>query len=48
MVESKFIQNPGSRSLGGYCGDTDSKDVEELTLKVHGISPVGKLYNHYF
>lgn len=47
MVESKFVQSPGTRSLSGYGGDTDSKDVEELTLKVHGISPVGKLYHCY-
>lgn len=39
-------ENPGVRSIsGGYWGDTDSKEVEVLTLKVHGISPVGKSYN---
>jgi len=41
-MDNKSIQNPGTRSLGGYWGDVDLKDVEDLTLKVHGISPVGK------
>lgn len=45
MADSRSIQTPGTRSLSGYCGDIDAKDVEELILKVHGISPVGKLYN---
>lgn len=36
------MQTPGTRSLGGYWGDTDSRDVEDVTLKVHGISPAGK------
>lgn len=43
-MDTRSIQNAGSHSLGGYCGDTDSKEVEYLTLKVHGISPVGKLF----
>lgn len=38
-MEGKSIQTPGSRSLGGYMGETD---VDYLILKVHGISPVGK------
>ncbi|VVC31045.1 Hypothetical protein CINCED_3A015141 [Cinara cedri] len=37
----KFSEdNPGTRSNYGYWGDTDSKDIEDLTLRVHGISPV--------
>ncbi|XP_050530001.1 KICSTOR complex protein SZT2-like isoform X2 [Daktulosphaira vitifoliae] len=35
------IQTPGTRSLGGYWGEADSKEIEDLTLKVYGISPVG-------
>lgn len=43
-MDNRSIQTPGGRSLGGgYWGDTDSRDVEDLTLKVHGISPVGML-----
>jgi len=45
-LDSRSTQTPGTRSLGGYWGDTDSKDVEELTLKVHGISHVGKSVVH--
>lgn len=43
-MDSKCTQTPGTHSLGSHWGDTDSKDVEELILKVHGISHAGKLY----
>lgn len=43
-MDSRATQTPGTRSMGGYWGDTDLKDVEDLTLKVHGISRVGKSY----
>ncbi|XP_050434218.1 uncharacterized protein LOC126841666 isoform X2 [Adelges cooleyi] len=40
-MDTRSNQTLGSRSLAGNWADADSKDVEYLTLKVHGISPVG-------
>lgn len=42
-MDSRSIRTPGTRSSGDYWGNIDCKGVEELTLKVHGTTSVGKL-----